>query len=92
MVPVGLKPSASAWASSVTRRMKPRRRGSGRPARSGAPLLLRRASFGQGSSKNPREALVDGPQALLLDELPRFLEDVALCRETYEKRRRIWGS
>ena len=41
---------------------------------------------------NPREALVDGPQALLLDELPRFLEDVGLCRETYEKRRRIWGS
>jgi 3-deoxy-7-phosphoheptulonate synthase len=41
---------------------------------------------------NPREALVDGPQALLLDELPRFLEDVALCRETYEKRRRLWNA
>jgi 3-deoxy-7-phosphoheptulonate synthase len=41
---------------------------------------------------NPREALVDGPQALLLDELPRFLEDVALCRETYEKRQRLWNA
>jgi hypothetical protein len=41
---------------------------------------------------NPREALVDGPQALLLDELPRYLEDVALCREPYEKRRRLWNA
>ena len=24
----------------------------------------------------PRQALVDGPQALLLEELPQFLEDV----------------
>ncbi|MFM7783117.1 MAG: 3-deoxy-7-phosphoheptulonate synthase [Gammaproteobacteria bacterium] len=40
---------------------------------------------------NPREALVDGPQALLLDELPRFLDDVATCRAAYEARRRIWG-
>ncbi|MEM8485927.1 MAG: 3-deoxy-7-phosphoheptulonate synthase [Bacteroidota bacterium] len=35
---------------------------------------------------NPPEALVDGPQALLMDELPYFLEDVKLARETYEKR------
>ena len=34
----------------------------------------------------PPTALVDGPQALLLDELPRFLEDVQLCHETYQKR------
>src|SRR5438270_331061 len=34
----------------------------------------------------PSTALVDGPQALLLGELGRFLEDVALARETYEKR------
>jgi len=34
----------------------------------------------------PREALVDGPQALLLEELPRFLEDVRIVREAYEKR------
>ncbi len=34
----------------------------------------------------PPSALVDGPQALLLDELPRFLEDVQLCHETYQKR------
>ena len=40
----------------------------------------------------PREALVDGPQALLLDELPRFLDDIAACRETYERRRRIWDA
>ena len=34
----------------------------------------------------PREALVDGPQALTLAELPHFLEDVQLARETYGKR------
>ncbi len=35
----------------------------------------------------PQKALVDGPQALLLDELPHFLEDIAIAREAYEKRR-----
>jgi 3-deoxy-7-phosphoheptulonate synthase len=34
----------------------------------------------------PALALVDGPQALLLEELPHFLADVQLARETYEKR------
>lgn len=34
----------------------------------------------------PVKALVDGPQALLLKELPYFLEDVQLARETYLKR------
>jgi 3-deoxy-7-phosphoheptulonate synthase len=34
----------------------------------------------------PGEALVDGPQALLLEELPRFLEDVQIARDAYEKR------
>jgi len=34
----------------------------------------------------PGQALVDGPQALLLNELPRFLEDVQIAREAYEKR------
>ena len=34
----------------------------------------------------PRTALVDGPQALLLDELPLFLEDVRIAREAYERR------
>ena len=34
----------------------------------------------------PREALVDGPQALLLDELPIFLEDIRISREAYIKR------
>ena len=37
----------------------------------------------------PRKALVDGPQALLLEELPYFLEDVAIAREAYEKRRGV---
>jgi 3-deoxy-7-phosphoheptulonate synthase len=36
---------------------------------------------------HPAKALVDGPQALTLDELPWFLEDVATAREAYEKRR-----
>ncbi len=35
---------------------------------------------------DPSRALVDGPQALTLRELPHFLEDAALVRETYEKR------
>jgi 3-deoxy-7-phosphoheptulonate synthase len=35
---------------------------------------------------DPARALVDGPQALTLGELPHFLEDVALVREAYEKR------
>ncbi|GIK87852.1 MAG: hypothetical protein KJ018_03770 [Burkholderiales bacterium] len=35
---------------------------------------------------DPAKALVDGPQALLLSELPHFLDDVALARETYLKR------
>jgi 3-deoxy-7-phosphoheptulonate synthase len=34
----------------------------------------------------PAKALVDGPQALLLSELPHFLEDIALSRETYLRR------
>ncbi len=36
---------------------------------------------------DPMTALVDGPQALLLKELPWFLEDVRLAREAYEERR-----
>lgn len=35
---------------------------------------------------DPACALVDGPQALLMSELPHFLDDVALARETYVKR------
>ncbi|SEF45252.1 3-deoxy-7-phosphoheptulonate synthase [Nitrosomonas ureae] len=34
----------------------------------------------------PANALVDGPQALLMKELPQFLEDVQIAREAYEKR------
>ncbi|MDC4227858.1 MAG: hypothetical protein MPW15_27425 [Candidatus Manganitrophus sp.] len=37
----------------------------------------------------PVKALVDGPQALRLEELPLFLEDVQIAREAYEKRRRL---
>ena len=37
----------------------------------------------------PTKALVDGPQALLLEELPYFLEDIAIAREAYEKRRTL---
>jgi 3-deoxy-7-phosphoheptulonate synthase len=35
----------------------------------------------------PGEARCDGTQALLLEELPHFLADVALVRQTYEARR-----
>ncbi len=34
----------------------------------------------------PEKALVDGPQALRLEELPYFLEDVRIAREAYQKR------
>ncbi|MFC2053572.1 3-deoxy-7-phosphoheptulonate synthase [Chloroflexota bacterium] len=34
----------------------------------------------------PLKALVDGPQALLLEELPIFLEDAYIAREAYIKR------
>ena len=34
----------------------------------------------------PRQALVDGPQALLLDEMGYFLDDIRIAREAYEAR------
>jgi 3-deoxy-7-phosphoheptulonate synthase len=34
----------------------------------------------------PNKAVVDGPQALRMEELPVFLEDVRLVREVFEKR------
>lgn len=40
----------------------------------------------------PVEALVDGPQALRLEELPQYLADIQLCRETYVRRRALWQS
>ena len=38
---------------------------------------------------DPSRALVDGPQALLISELPHFLADAALARDCYEKRVRL---
>jgi 3-deoxy-7-phosphoheptulonate synthase len=38
---------------------------------------------------HPAKALVDGPQALRLDELPHFLADVAIAREAYLQRARL---
>lgn len=46
----------------------------------GANLIL--ADF----HPRPSKALVDGPQALKLEELPHFVEDVRIAREAYEKR------
>ena len=40
---------------------------------------------------NPSVALVDGPQAMLMDELPQFLEDMAACHEFYQSRVDIWA-
>lgn len=37
----------------------------------------------------PQKALVDGPQALYLDELPFFLEDIRITREAYKKRSKL---
>ncbi len=41
---------------------------------------------------DPSTALVDGPQALLMDELPRFLDDMAACHEFYRERVGLWQS
>ena len=35
---------------------------------------------------DPSKALVDGPQALRLEELPLFLEDVKIVRQAYQQR------
>ncbi|PAV27447.1 3-deoxy-D-arabinoheptulosonate-7-phosphate synthase [Tamilnaduibacter salinus] len=40
---------------------------------------------------HPEKALVDGPQALTLSELPRFLEDVRLCHDTWRQRQAIYS-
>ena len=37
----------------------------------------------------PKKSLVDAQQAITLAELPYFLEDVAIAREAYEKRRAL---
>jgi 3-deoxy-7-phosphoheptulonate synthase len=37
----------------------------------------------------PQEALCDGPQALLLEELPHLMEDVAIARRAYQERRAL---
>jgi 3-deoxy-7-phosphoheptulonate synthase len=39
---------------------------------------------------HPQEALVDGPQALLLSELEPFLKDVDIARQAYLQRRALW--
>lgn len=41
---------------------------------------------------NPSKALVDAAQAITLRELPYFLDDVAIAREAYEKRRALAAS
>ena len=38
----------------------------------------------------PTEALVDGPQALTLNELPEFIQDTMISREAYKKRAALW--
>lgn len=39
----------------------------------------------------PSAALVDGPQALLMDELAVFFEDIKISREAYERRRKLYS-
>lgn len=39
----------------------------------------------------PSQALVDGPQALHLEELPRFLADIQIAREAWLKRKALWN-
>ncbi len=40
---------------------------------------------------SPTEALVDGPQALTMDELPNFIEDVRISRIAYKQRVELWA-
>ena len=40
---------------------------------------------------SPTEALVDGPQALTMDELPKFIEDVRISRIAYKQRVELWA-
>ena len=40
---------------------------------------------------DPAKALVDGPQAMLLEELPKFVEDMQQCHTLYLARRRLWN-
>ncbi len=40
---------------------------------------------------DPSVALVDGPQALRMEELPKFLEDVRIVREAFKKREQLFG-
>jgi len=41
---------------------------------------------------NPSKALVDGPQALHMDELGYFLEDIRIARKAYEDRLALHGT
>ncbi|MDX1633379.1 MAG: 3-deoxy-7-phosphoheptulonate synthase [Marinobacter sp.] len=38
----------------------------------------------------PEKALVDGPQALQMSELPAFLADIQLCHDTWKKRQALY--
>ncbi len=38
---------------------------------------------------HPDKALVDGPQAMRMNELPLFLEDIQIARDAYEKRKAV---
>lgn len=64
----------------------------------GVPELMHAAAQGVVAGANmvlvdfhpdPARALVDGAQALLLEELPWFLEDLRIAREAYERRARL---
>ena len=72
--------------------------GSREKAPDGIPDLMHVTAQGVAAGANmvlvdfhpqPAKALVDGPQALLLSELGWFLEDVAIARAAYEKRRAL---
>ncbi|WP_166265348.1 3-deoxy-7-phosphoheptulonate synthase [Marinobacter caseinilyticus] len=39
----------------------------------------------------PEKALVDGPQALHMDELSAFLQDIELCHNTWKKRQALYS-
>lgn len=40
---------------------------------------------------DPPKALVDGPQAMLLSELPKFVQDMQSCHALYQTRQKLWN-
>ena len=84
-LPVCIDPSHSVGKTRRRARRPPRHPARHRAGRSSpAPTWCWSTS-----TRKPAEALCDGPQALLLEELPFLLQDIAIARRAYEERRAL---